>query len=120
MSEFLTKVMKSLEEIGHQGLSSFIYDGKKLKWRKNFDQLKKCIQDLLGIEGTWSSPGGHAKRFKSQNGELILNYYTKKQNILFQGTYGNDLKNKVIDQLNKVNQTFDEDEVESNAIKSQP
>ncbi|CAB4007176.1 Hypothetical predicted protein [Paramuricea clavata] len=102
MSEFLTKVMKSLEEIGYQGLSSFIYDGKKLKWRKNFDQLKKFIQDLLGIEGTWSSPGGHAKRFKSQN-----------------GTYGNDLKNRVIDQLNKVNQTFDEDEVESNAIKFQ-
>ena len=82
MSEFLSEVMKSLEEIGPQGLSNFIYEGKKLKWRKNFEQLKKFIQDSLGIKGKWSSPGGGAKRFKSQ-----LLY---QQTLLFQGTEGDD------------------------------
>ena len=119
MSEFLTNVMKSLEEIGRQSPSIFIFDGRKLKWGKNYDQLQKFIQDLLEIEGMWSCPGGRARRFESQNDELIINYPTKKQNILFQGTDRNDFKNKVTDQLKKVNHTIDENKGERNAIISQ-
>ncbi|CAB4008485.1 Hypothetical predicted protein [Paramuricea clavata] len=102
MSDFLMKVVKCLDQIKAQGLSNLEYDGKKLKWRNDFAELKKFVEDSLGIKGKWSSPGGGTKRFKEENGQLILNWYFKKQcTLLFQGTEADGLKNKLIDLLAK-------------------
>ncbi|CAB3981890.1 Hypothetical predicted protein [Paramuricea clavata] len=113
MSDFLTKVVKCLDQIKAQGLSNLEYDGKKLKWRNDrFAELKKIVEDSLGIKGKWSSPGGGNKRFKEENGQLILNWYFKKQcTLLFQGTEGGGLKNKLIYLLAKAKpQSFVEQE----------
>ena len=112
MSDFLMKVVKCLDQIKAQGLSNLEYDGKKLKWRNDFAELKKFVEDSLGIKGKWSSPGGGTKRFKEENGQLILNWYFKKQcTLLFQGTEADGLKNKLIDLLPKAKpQSFIEQE----------
>ena len=94
--------VKCLDQIKAQGLSNLEYDGKKLKWRNDFAELKKFVEDSLGIKGKWSSSGGGTKRFKEENGQLILNWYFKKQcTLLFQGTEADGLKNKLIDLLPK-------------------
>ena len=50
-----------MNQLSTQDLLNFDYDGKKLKWRNNFEQLQIFVQDRLGINGKWSSPGGCAK-----------------------------------------------------------
>jgi hypothetical protein len=44
-----------------------------LKWRNDFSELKKNVEDGLGSMGKWSSSDGGTKRFKEENGQLILN-----------------------------------------------
>ncbi len=68
-----------MNQLSTQDLLNFDYDGKKLKWRNNFEQLQIFVQDRLGINGKWSSPGGCAKRFKAKNGDFTVNWYCKKQ-----------------------------------------
>jgi hypothetical protein len=50
MSDFLMKVVKCLDQIKAQGLSNLEYDGKKLKWRNDFAELKKFVEDSLGVK----------------------------------------------------------------------
>ena len=68
------------------------YDGKRLKWMHDLDSLKKIIQDLVGLQGKWSFPGGGSKRFKCINAKVVVTWYYKKQNTLFQGKFGNFLR----------------------------
>ena len=86
MSEFFTQIVKCLDQNKAEGLSNLEYDGENLKWRNNLTELKKFVQDSLGVKGKWSSPGGGNKKFKEEDGQLILNWYFKKQStLLFQG-----------------------------------
>jgi hypothetical protein len=48
MSDFLMKVVKCLDQIKAQGLSNLEYDGKKLKWRNDFAELKKFLKKKHG------------------------------------------------------------------------
>jgi hypothetical protein len=110
MSEFLSQIMK---QIGTKDLSNLDFDGKKLKWRNDYEQLQIFVQDRLSIKGKWSCPGGGAKRFKAKDGEFILNWYFKKQSTLqFQGTEGVNFKSKLTEQLGKAKHAIDH--VESN------
>ncbi|CAB4019641.1 Hypothetical predicted protein [Paramuricea clavata] len=100
-----TNIVKRLEEIGCQGLSSFEVDRNKIKWRNDFEHLKKFVHDCLGINGKWSSPGGGAKRFKAQDDNFSINWYFKKQStLLFQGCLGDVFKNKIIELLSEKTQ----------------
>jgi hypothetical protein len=44
---------------------------------KLFFGIKKIVEESLDIKGKLSSPGGFIKRFKEENGQLILNWYFK-------------------------------------------
>ena len=106
MSEFLTQIVKCLDQNKAEGLSNLEYDGEKFKWRNNLTELKKFVQDSLGVKGKWSSPGGGNKKFKEEDGQLILNWYFKKQStLLFQGAEADGLKNILIDLLAKDEQS---------------
>ena len=114
MSEFLTQIVKCLDQNKAEGLSNLEYDGEKFKWRNNLTELKKFVQDSLGVKGKWSSPGGGNKKFKEEDGQLILNWYFKKQStLLFQGAEADGLKNILIDLLAKDEQSHIE---EKNAV----
>ena len=103
-----------MNQLSTQDLLNFDYDGKKLKWRNNFEQLQIFVQDRLGINGKWSSPGGCAKRFKAKNGDFTVNWCCKKQSTLqIHGNEGTLFKNKLIEQLHKARPTIDH--VKSNA-----
>ncbi|CAB4041811.1 Hypothetical predicted protein [Paramuricea clavata] len=100
-----TNIVKRLEEIGCQGLSSFEVDRNKIKWGNDFEHLKKFVHDCLGINGKWSSPGGGAKRFKAQDDNFSINWYFKKQStLLFQRCLGEVFKNKIIELLSEETQ----------------
>ena len=106
MSEFLTQIVKCIDQNKAEGLSNLEYDGEKFKWRNNLTELKKFVQDSLGVKGKWSSPGGGNKKFKEEDGQLILNWYFKKQStLLFQGAEADGLKNILTDLLAKDEQS---------------
>jgi hypothetical protein len=65
------------------------YDGKRLKWNNNFDELQKFLKNIVGLNGKWTSPGGNSKKFKSSNSDLTVTwYYGKQKTLLFQGKEG--------------------------------
>ena len=57
-------------------LVNMTYDGKRLKWVHDFDSLKKVIQDLVGLRGKWSSPGGGSILDNNLVGGLVLKFKT--------------------------------------------
>jgi hypothetical protein len=46
---------------------TFVYDGKRLKWNINYDELETFIQNTVGLSGKWISPGGNSKKFISNS-----------------------------------------------------
>jgi hypothetical protein len=40
-----------------------VYDGKRLKWNGNYDELETFIQNTVGLSGKLISPGGNSKKF---------------------------------------------------------
>ena len=51
----------------------------------------------LTATGKWTSPGGNMKQFKSTNENVIVNWYSKKQQTLcFQGRDGHTLKDRLV------------------------
>jgi len=50
------------------------------------------------LQGKWPTPGGNTKQFKCSHGNVIINWYSKKQQTLnFQGRDGPALKNKLME-----------------------
>jgi hypothetical protein len=41
-------------------------DKGKYKWSGSFEELKKLLNQELGYETNWSSPGGDAKTFQNE------------------------------------------------------
>ena len=71
--------------------------GDWLTWTNNLDSLKSFVKCNLQQQGKWSSPGGSMKQFKSTNKNLIINWYSKKQQTLcFQGRDGPILKDRLV------------------------
>ena len=71
--------------------------GDWLTWTSNLDSLKSFVKCNLQQQGKWSSPGGSMKQFKSTDKNLIINWYSKKQQTLcFQGRDGPILKDRLV------------------------
>ena len=83
-----------------KGRGQLTYDGTRIKWSQDLQSLKKFVENIVGLRGIWSSPGGKAKRFTSVNFDLIATWYPGKQNsLLFQGKDGDLLKNYLVSAL---------------------
>ena len=73
------------------------YDGKRLQWNKSFEDLKKVIANVVGMNGKWTSPGGNSKKlFDNKSNITITWHYGKQRTLLFQGKDGYVLKNFLI------------------------
>ena len=69
----------------------------QLAWKSSLDSWKSFVMCNLQQQGKWTSPGGNMKQFKSTNKNLIINWYSKKQQTLcFQGRDGATLKNRLV------------------------
>ena len=76
-------------------------DGK-LVWMNDLESLKKFVENVLKLQGKWLTPGGNTKQFKCSNGNVIINWYNKKQQTLnFQGRDGPALKDRLIELIHK-------------------
>lgn len=76
-------------------------DGK-LVWMNDLESLKKFVENVLKLQGKWLTPGGNTKQFKCSNGNVIINWYSKKQQTLnFQGRDGPALKDKLMELIHK-------------------
>ncbi len=52
------------------------FEGETYRWLATFKDLKNFVEELLGIKGKWTSPGGDAKLFQSEGeGEFVLKWY---------------------------------------------
>ena len=68
----------------------------------DLESLKKFVQNVLKLQGKWLTPGGNTKQFKCSNGNVIINWYSNKQQTLnFQGRDGPALKDKLIELVHK-------------------
>ena len=66
-----------------------VYDGKRLKWNNNYVELRNFFENIVGVSGKWTVPSGNARRFQSNDSELIVTWYRGKQRtLLFQGKDG--------------------------------
>ena len=65
------------------------FNGNKSLWSNDLDSLKNFVVNVLILQGKWLTLGGNTKQFKSSNGNVIINWYNKKQQTLnFQGRDG--------------------------------
>ena len=71
--------------------------GDRLAWKSSLDSLKNFVMCDLQKQGKWTSPGGNMKQFKSTDKNLIINWYSKKQQTLcFQGRDGPTLNDRLV------------------------
>ena len=74
------------------------FNGDKLLWSNDLDSLKNFVVNVLKLQGKWLMPGGNTKQFKSSNSNVIINWYSKKQQILnFQRCDGPGLRDKLVE-----------------------
>ena len=52
--------------------------GGRLAWKSSLKSLKRFVMCDLQQQGKWTSPGGNMEQFKSNNKNLIINWYGKK------------------------------------------
>ena len=71
-------------------------DGK-LVWMNDLDSLKKFVESVLKLQGKWLTPGGNTKQFKCSNGNVIINWHSKKKTLNFQRRDGLALKDKLME-----------------------
>ena len=76
----------------HKMNYDIVYDGKRLKWNNNYVELRIFFENIVGVSGKWTVPSGNARRFQSNDSELIVTWYRGKQRtLLFQGIYKTDI-----------------------------
>lgn len=76
------------------------FNGDKLSWSNDLESLKNFVGFFL--QGKWLTPCGSTKQFKSSNGNVIINWYNKKQQTLnFQGRDGPALRDKLVELVRK-------------------
>ena len=77
-------------------------NGDKFLWTNDLQSLKNFLENVLKQQGKWLTPGGNTEHFKSFNGNVIINWYNKKQQTLsFQGPDGPSLRDKLVDLVQK-------------------
>ncbi len=72
------------------------YSNNRVKWTGNLTNLKSFVTDLLGEVGSWVSPGGKAKSFRSNH--ISITWYPHKQSLVFQGDVGLKLRDLLTNQ----------------------
>lgn len=81
------------------------FNGEKLLWSNDRDSLKNFVVNvakLNSLQGKWLRPGGNKKQFKSSNGNVVINWYNKKQQTLnFQRRDGPGLRDKLVELVRK-------------------
>ena len=97
-SQFVDAEMDSfLPNLESSDLQHLQLRGDQLAWKSTLDSLKIFVMCDLQQQGKWTSPGGNMKQFKSNNKNLIINWYSKKQHTLcFQGRDGPTLKKRLV------------------------
>ena len=81
-------------------------NGDKLLWTNDLESLMNFVENVLKQQGKWLTPGGNTKQFKSSNGNVIINWYNKKQQTLsFQGCDGPSLMDNLVDLIQKQSRT---------------
>ena len=96
-------IIRSLKGCGY-----LTYDGTRIKWSQDLQLLKNFVENIAGLRGNWSSPGGKAKQFRSSNLDFTLTWYPGKQNSLtLNGKDGEIFKEFLVNVLNtdRVDQT---------------
>lgn len=74
-----------------------VYDGDRVKWTHDLGSLKKFLENVIGLSGKWSSPGGKSKKFTCSVLDLVVVWYHGKQkSLLFQGKDGVLLKELLV------------------------
>ena len=71
----------------------FITDKGKFKWKGNFADLQELLEQELGFQTEWSSPGGDAKKF--ENDRLVIWWYAETSSLTIKGIDSTLLKNKL-------------------------
>ena len=67
----------------------------KLVWTGTFESLQMFAEEVLNLsDGTWGSPGGDAKQYKSDN--IDLRWYPETKSITISGKLKDEIKEKLI------------------------
>lgn len=73
--------MNSTQSLLH---SLIVNDKDKLVWSGSFDSLQQFVEEVLDLsDGKWSSPGGDAKLYESE--DISIRWYAKSQTITVSG-----------------------------------
>ena len=60
------------------------YDGKIYRWHGSLEELKSFVEQYLKLYGSWTSPGGEAKVFRSEQSDFAIKWYgvTSEKNVI--------------------------------------
>ena len=56
-------------------INKLTYDGKFYRWNGSLDELKSFVEQQLKLHGSWTSPGGETKVFRSEESDFIIKWY---------------------------------------------
>ena len=56
-------------------INKLTYDGKFYRWNGSLDKLKSFVEQQLKLHGSWTSPGGETKVFRSEQSDFIIKWY---------------------------------------------
>ena len=65
----------------------------KFKWKGDFQGLQNLINQLLGLQTEWSTPGGDAKKF--ENDKIEIRWYPNTSSLTIKGADSNKLHDKL-------------------------
>ena len=65
----------------------------KFKWRGNFQGLQDLINQQLGLQTEWSTPGGDAKKF--ENDKIAIRWYPNTSSLTIKGADSSKLQDKL-------------------------
>ena len=87
----------------HIKSSDLSYASKRIRWSNSFESLQYFVENAINEQGKWSSKISSSRRFTSSISDLHITwYYNKQKTLLFQGTFGMDLKNFLIQECEYV------------------
>lgn len=66
-------------------------------------QLKRFVQNILKLTGTWTSPGGDTEQFKSNEVTLKWSGQTRRKLVIIRDTEANFVANTLINLYNNTN-----------------
>ena len=97
-NQFVEAEMESfLPSLESSNLQHLQLTGDRLARKRSLDSLKSFVMCGLQQQGKCTSPGGDMKQFKSNNKNLIINWYSKKQQTLcFQVRNRSTLKKRLV------------------------